>query len=501
MSEKKKIKPFSADIGKFKIAIISGFAVIVAVSIIAVSILSVKKTDSVLKNKVISLTSSLNVQMKLNLDSYLQRMEKTGTLAFGEPETYKYDATDPDNDEYEALNTEKIISDKLYSLCIMENFVDYGIVYSNNRTIGKISNGTASLFGEDIYKDLRAMVSRTRTNDGWSTGYKNDFRRIYYVKEIHENALLVISFYATELEDVFDNPETLSDMKIRLVNKDYNIIYAEEWDEIGTPLLPKIKDRIEDKNSASVMDNDYLVTINSCGYDWYVISSIKTQVILKEKNDMRIYIYAVALTAAVLAALLGAWLSVKLTRPVTNIVSVLDTKAHIDQLTGILNKRSFEDYAQNRLSVSNGITRHAVIIIDLDNFKGVNDTLGHAYGDRVLANTGNILRSVFSSDDILGRIGGDEFCVLVNYIPRNEKDFSDYVHGKCRELCEAFSNNYTGDDGKYKISASIGVSLYPMHGKNFGEMYSSADTALYHSKKSGKDTYTFYEENMKGGGK
>ena len=129
----KSLKPVATDISKFKIAMISGFAFIVAVSVIIVSILAVKKTDDVLTNKVVSLTSSLNVQMKINLESYLQRMEKTCTLAFGEQATYKYDATDPDNDEYEALNTEKLISDNLYSLCIMENFVDYGIVYSNNR--------------------------------------------------------------------------------------------------------------------------------------------------------------------------------------------------------------------------------------------------------------------------------------------------------------------------------------------------------------------------------
>lgn len=495
----KSLKPVATDISKFKIAMIAGFAFIVAVSVIIVSILAVKKTDDVLTNKVVSLTSSLNVQMKINLESYLQRMEKTCTLAFGEQATYKYDATDPDNDEYEALNTEKLISDNLYSLCIMENFVDYGIVYSNNRTIGKISNGTASLFGENIYSELKKMISRTRTNDGWSTGYSNDFHRIYYVKQIHKNALIVVSFYATELEDVFDNPETLKDMKIILVNEDYNTVYSRERAEIGTPLRPEIRERIKEQNSASVIDDKYLVTVNACGDDWYVICYIPTKVILSEKNEMRIYIYAVAFAAAVLAALLGAWLSIKILRPVKNIVSDLDTMAHIDRLTGIFNKRSFEEYAQQKLTSSTGLTNHAIIILDLDNFKGVNDTLGHAYGDIVLSNTGSILRTVFSGDDLIGRIGGDEFCVLVNGVSGNEKDFREHVEKKCTEICEAFANNYTGDDNNYKISASIGVSLYPMHGKDFSEMYNSADTALYYSKKRGKDTYTFYEENMKGG--
>ena len=131
-------------LSKYKILLILGYASIIIVSIMIVSTLSVQKTDKVLKNKVSTIASSLNVQMKLNLDSYLEKMETVGALAFASEEVYNYDATDPNNDEYEALNTEKIISDKLYSLCIMENFIDYGIVYSNNRTVATPGAGGGS---------------------------------------------------------------------------------------------------------------------------------------------------------------------------------------------------------------------------------------------------------------------------------------------------------------------------------------------------------------------
>ena len=146
------------------------------------------------------MASSLTVQMKLNINSYISRMETIATLAFASEEAYTYDATATDNDEYESLNTEKIISDKLYSLCIMENFVDYGIVYRNNRTVGKVSNGTVNLFGDRIFTDLSTMISRQRTSDGWGTGYNDDFKRIYYVKQIHENAILVLSFTLLNLK-------------------------------------------------------------------------------------------------------------------------------------------------------------------------------------------------------------------------------------------------------------------------------------------------------------
>lgn len=491
MTHQERNMPSIQNIKRLKISMIIGYAAIIIAAIVFVSVLAIKKTDTTLKDKVSSMATSLNVQMKLNMDSYLSRLEIIGTLAFAAQEAYTYDATDPNNDEFEALNTEKVISDKLYSLCIMENFVDYGIVYQNNHTVGKISNGTVNLFDGELFTGLSSMITQKRTNDGWSSGYNNDFKRIYYVKEIHDNALLVISFYASELESVFDNPETLSDMSIRLANQNFDIMYSSEKNEVGKPLTADIMKRIT-HSSATLMDSHYLITINLCNDQWYVICSIPTKIILKEKNEMRLYILMMALAAALISVLFSIQLSLRITGNVHTIVSNLDTKAHIDQLTGILNKMSFEEFTENRLKNSLTIEPHALILIDLDNFKGVNDTLGHAYGDEVLAKVGAILRGTFSTEDFLGRIGGDEFCVLMNSDSDFYTSYEDFVTAKCEELCTAFRNNYTGDDGKYKISASIGVAMFPANGGSFDRLYACADKALYSSKLKGKDTYTLY---------
>lgn len=491
-SMKEKAKPSLKQIKRFKYMMIFGYAFIVIAAIVFVSMLAVRKTDQVLKNKVSTLTSALNMQMKLNMDSYLARMETIGTLAFAAQETYTYDATDPSNDEYEALNTEKIISDKLYSLCIMENFVDYGIVYRNNHVVGKMSNGTVKLFGDRIFEEFEGMIRRQRTKDGWAAGYQDSFKRIYYVKRIHDNALLIISFYADELEDVFDNPETMSDMVIRLTNQNYDILYSSVQNEVGEPLPQEIAARVQERSAATVMDNSYLVTVNGCGDEWYVICSVPTQIILNEKNEMQFYIYVAAFLAAILAVIIAGIFSIRITQPVEGIVANLDTKAHIDQLTGILNKRSFEEYTENRLTSAEQSEQHALILLDVDNFKGVNDTLGHAYGDEVLANIGRILKEVFSPEDFLGRIGGDEFCVLVN--TPSDTAYEAFIRSKCEALCEAFRNNYTGDDSSYKISASIGASLFGDNGSDFRALYHAADKALYASKERGKDTYTLAQE-------
>ncbi len=485
-------------IKKIKFSLIAGYAVIIIAAIMLISVVSLGRTSEIMESKVSSMTAALNVQLKLNIENYLSKLETTGTLIFATPEVYEYDAVNPPSDGYDALNTENIIGDKLMELCVMENYVDFGIVYSNNHTTGKISNGTVNLFGSELYTGLEAVISRKRTNDGWATGCLGDYKRIYYVKRVNENAVFVASFYTTELENVFVLPEDMSGMTVRLVSEDNSIIYSSAEDETGALLPSEIADRIAGHSSAAVVDDEYLITVNTCGDRWRVICSVPRYIILDEINDIRHSTIAIACSAAVLAIIMGVLLSVRITNPVNTLVSDLDSKARIDRLTGINNKRSFEETVEKLLAETGG--SGVLLIIDLDNFKGVNDNLGHSYGDKVLANVGVILKTTFRSSDCLGRIGGDEFAVFMN-IPGNEGGSCiNSVNAKCEALCEAFRNNYTGDDNSYKISASIGAALYPEHGEDFPSLYKHADKALYASKKKGKDTYTVYTDSMQEAG-
>ncbi|HAP78685.1 MAG TPA: GGDEF domain-containing protein, partial [Ruminococcus sp.] len=237
-------------------------------------------------------------------------------------------------------------------------------------------------------------------------------------------------------------------------------------------------------------------TANSCGDNWKVICSVPTEIILKEKNEVQIYIVIVGIITTLIAVSLTILLSLKISNPVNNMVTVLDEKAHFDLLTGILNKRSYEEYVENVMKNAGKSEKYALILLDVDNFKGVNDTLGHEYGDKVLANIGDILRSLFRKEDFKGRIGGDEFSVFLNLASVSDDEYIGFTKKKCEQLCKAFHNNYTGDDGNYKISASIGVAFYNVNGNTFSELYKYADKALYNSKHKGKDTYTIYTEEL-----
>lgn len=475
--------------------LISEVSVIFLLSAV-ISFLTIKKTDTALKTKVIAMTSALNEQMQMNLDSYLQRMETIGTLVFAEEEVYKYSAVDSSNSDYEAIKTEQLIEDKLYDLCIMENFVDFAIVYSNNHPVGKVSNGTVKLFGDNLYSDLEAMINRPKTADGWSTGYKENYKRIYYVKRVNDDAVLVISFYTNELDDVFEHPGGIDDIAVQLVEANGIVIYSSESGQEGKVLDSEISERIKGHTAVTTMDNKYLITLKECGDNWSVVCSAPTKKILKEKNDVTVFVVIVTLITAVLASALSVLLVSKIIRPVNKIVDSLSDEAHNDLLTGILNKKTFEKKVDESLKQNIDFKKKAVILLDLDNFKGVNDTLGHAYGDKVLVGVGDILRRVFHTDDYTGRLGGDEFCVYLNISDLCQGNYINHIEEKCEELCKAFANNYTGDNDNYKISASIGVAVFPDNGNSFGELYKCADKALYSSKHKGKDTYTIYNESM-----
>lgn len=482
---------------KFKFSMIAYYAFIIIGITIFISFSTISKTDDVLKSKVGELTNHLNVQMQMNLDSYLARVETMATLIFAEKETYTYDATDESNDEYDALNIENAISERLYSTCLMENFVDFSIVYQNNHVVGKLSNNTKDLFGDRLYEDLSGIINRDRTLDGWMAGYNGNYNRIYYVRRVNDNAVLLTSFYATELESVFEHPGGIEDVTIRLVEENDVMLYSSEDGETGEVLSDDIRERVNGLESSTFVDNNYLITVNHCGDNWRVICSVPTQIILEEQNSVQLFILTIGVGASFIAIALSMVLSFGISNSVDKTFSKLNKRAQMDQLTGIYNKRSFETKVDASLKDAEEGEHFAVILFDIDNFKSVNDTYGHAFGDKVLAKTGEIMRRIFRSGDSLGRLGGDEFCVLMPVNSEMSEDmFLDLINRKCTELCRAFPDYDFGISG-FKVSISVGVAVYPQNGSSFNTLYKNADSALYASKNKGKNTFTIYEEEDK----
>ncbi len=163
--------------------------------------------------------------------------------------------------------------------------------------------------------------------------------------------------------------------------------------------------------------------------------------------------------------------------------------AESDPLTGLYNKTSTERLINEVLEQSAGKDCvHAFLMVDIDEFKQVNDTYGHAMGDVVIREVATVLKSRFRMSDIRGRIGGDEFAVFLRNIPG-----VDWLHKHARLLQEALEKDIRVEGQTCAVSVSIGMALYPVAGEDFQTLYRKADSALYLSKKNGKSQCNMYE--------
>lgn len=166
-----------------------------------------------------------------------------------------------------------------------------------------------------------------------------------------------------------------------------------------------------------------------------------------------------------------------------------------DGLTGIYNKRFTQSLIENFLENDGKSGRHAAIMLDIDNFKRINDTLGHIQGDAALSSVAQKLSSLFRHSDIVGRIGGDEFFVLM-------KNYSspEILTEKLSALRNLFGEIRL-EDPSFQISGSIGVAFYPEDGTDYQELYKKADIALYYSKAHGKNRYHIYTQRTENAGR
>lgn len=166
--------------------------------------------------------------------------------------------------------------------------------------------------------------------------------------------------------------------------------------------------------------------------------------------------------------------------------------AHYDELTGLPNRTLFQIELQRALVAAHALdTRLALMFIDLDRFKIINDTLGHDAGDLVLVEVAQRLRASLRDTDIVARLGGDEFVVLIEGIEANSE-----AAAVAQKVLEQIGRPIAIDERDYSVTASIGISQYPTDGQDVQALRKNADLAMYRAKEKGKNQYEFYSVYM-----
>lgn len=174
-----------------------------------------------------------------------------------------------------------------------------------------------------------------------------------------------------------------------------------------------------------------------------------------------------------------------------NAIKQLWEAAHIDALTKLYNRYGMETWITQRLKEKDADDQAAMLVLDVDNFKYVNDTFGHMLGDALLVDIADMIRTLFPDDFFCGRIGGDEYQIFALNISK------DIICAKAETLCKKIKEKYEKEHQDYNISISIGIAFSEENrGQDYAELYKMADLALYQAKEEGKNGYMLYGDNM-----
>lgn len=489
----------------FQVEVLVIFAAVIVAITIVMDLVIVEKSKATIKGKVSDLVAANSRQIELNIDSYLERMKTTPSLLFSDKAYYEYDATDNSIDTYDKVKNEELIKNRIVDIGLMNNYSDFGIIYSDNHKVGWISNGTQNLYSDgDIYNPLSELIGDNPDQEAWGFGINGDIERIYYLKRVNEHAILVSSVYTRELSSVFVYPEQLDNIDIWLTDKDGRIIFSSKANDIGDIIPEYIDNAIGHRlsqagASSAITTKQYFINVNICANGWNVICAVPADIVLKETKNLRTFTIRISVLMSIIFVLAGLLIINRISEPIDDMVSSLQYKAEVDKLSGVMNKATFQEETEKRLFFKENGEHCAFIMMDMDNFKLVNDKHGHSYGDQVIIKFGKMLRGLFDEDTLIGRLGGDEFAIFIEAgKDNNDKEgLEKRVTEGLNLIMERFEEVFKEEKEDCKLSVSAGVYYESGEKPSFSEIYEKADVALYQSKHAGKSRYTVYTEGSK----
>lgn len=413
------------------------------------------------------------------------------------------------------------------SRALQDNTEAYAVVYLNGRGVGLMNDGKAiSLRDAEYFADIeKAMenVGETEENtavkfiyvkdDGLGTGREAIISVI--ILEGNKSGDVLLMYYPVEsLKLLFKKSEFDADCFYALVNPEGVIMESEGsqsnflvdsniWDavksnkEYSSDKLVKTTVRMKNKTpgifQAVVGGESRTLVYAPVGINnWALIIGINQSYVdnmqNKEWNNTKQMVYQLIIAISIFLGLVLVFSIVNKIKS-SEKSKELEEKADTDQLTSLCNKlateRKIKEYMQNYPN-----EQALMFVLDIDNFKKINDTLGHAFGDEVLRSLGHQIGAVFRATDVIGRTGGDEFTIFLKHL---NEDF--LLEKEAKKLCNFFKNFQAGEYVKYAATASIGAAVYPRDGKDFESLYKAADNALYTAKKRGKSQLAFYGDD------
>lgn len=338
------------------------------------------------------------------------------------------------------------------------------------------------------------------------------FSQPYYAEDLDEvifgvvapvtmgekQGVLVSSYNIKEFSKLLENKFISGSADIGIVNSRGEVVSGYTADQFNLNIFDVLNGIPFESSSAQEMRSDFadgrsgfsVYSVDGisryCVYapvelnDWFVVMTVKEITLRSKLTNLERYGFWLAVELVGIMLWLLCVIIASRRREQKKIRTILEQAAMIDGLTGIYNRKATEDMIEKSLQTSTEHARAALLVLDLDDFKKINDQGGHLLGDKVLKEWADRLNSLFGDEGIVGRIGGDEFVVFLQDV-RNIKQVEEQVN---RLIHHFYVTNDNGE--KQKISVSVGIAQTGPEADSFLLLYQMADAALYRAKQTGK---------------
>ncbi len=435
--------------------------------------------------------------LKLSQEKYRALVETTHDFVWEVDRRALYTYCSPQVEDLLGYTSEEMLGRTPYEFMTA---VDAGVIAGKFREIAGNKQAFTALENANIHRDGHEIILETSgvpyfDANGQLAGYRGIGRNITERKQAQERAAGQQEFLQSVIDGVHDSIMVISrDYSIQLMNQvARDSVQAEFVADSNSPRCHEVS-----HHSHRPCDgNSHPCPLKQ------VLESGETVTVVHQHPAADGSIAFVELIASPLRDEHGKVSSIiEISRDITSYLStqreleeqkvVLHKLAHHDALTGLPNRLLFLDRLQQAIKKAHrSNSRLAVLFIDLDRFKQINDSLGHAMGDAVLKAVARRLEGCLREDDVVARLGGDEFTIIMDSLHDTR-----HVMAMAQKLIGIVQNSVKHEELELYVSASVGIALYPQDGEDAEVLLRNADAAMYRAKSEGKNSFQFYTAEM-----
>lgn len=420
------------------------------------------------------LCTALNTQTEQNVSAFLKKLEDTSKLIFSNDKYVSYNAADTSNDEYDSIGVENDMTDYFVSLSVMGNYTDFGMVYSNNHTVGKITDGTRNLYSDKIYDAVKEKLDGEKTL--WLTGYNGDYTRIYFARRVNPDAIFLSSFFSTEFDSIFFSTANYSDISVMLC-ADGKIIYSSGSESPGSKIDKDISDLIAGDSNVTVINANTICAADDCADGWQIIT--KTDMSDKIGSYKRTGVMCFAITCAMCIIHLLISFAVVARKNPENI-SASGRLNKLDGATGLYTAEYTENAIMDKIETCITGSTIALVIVRITNLDLIKLNYGEEAVGEAQRKVSEIIGSVFKNEDIYGLLEEGEFIVFADFTNYDLFKAHDDMKKSLRSLCAMLGECGLDQDRGY-IRAAVGASVYPDCSNDYDELLECAEKAAAQS--------------------